>query len=56
MSMTDGQRVWVARRLFAESNRLTNPELIGALWNNLCAKDRQFWLDRANAQSAGEED
>lgn len=46
---TTMQRVATARRLFGTWARVTNPELLAALWNNLSATDRALWLDLADA-------
>lgn len=49
--MTEGKRVWAARRLFGEWTGVTNLELLGALWNNLEPDDREVWLRRADEQA-----
>lgn len=45
--MTDMERLSAARRLFATWTGVTNPELLAALWSNLCAGDRALWIGRA---------
>ena len=42
------QRVHLARKLFQQAEKLTNPEVTAAFWNNLCPEDRQLWLDRVD--------
>lgn len=46
--LSDIQRVHLARKLFQQAERLTNPEVIAAFWNNLSPEDRQLWLDRVD--------
>lgn len=48
--MTDIERLNAARRLFGKWTGVTNPELLAALWNNLCAGDRALWVKRAGEQ------
>lgn len=47
MTEMERRRRNLARRLFAEWHGLTNPELVGAMWNNLSPDDRAVWLQRA---------
>lgn len=46
--LSDIQRVYLARKLFQQAEKLTNPEVVAALWNNLSKEDRQLWLDRVD--------
>lgn len=46
--LSDIQRVYLARKLFQQSQKLTNLELTAAVWNSLNAEDRQLWLDRVD--------
>ena len=48
--MTDIERLNAARRLFGTWTGVTDPELLAALWNNLCAGDRALWLKRAGEE------
>lgn len=45
--MTEGQRLNVARQLFAQWTGVTNPDLLAALWGNLAPEEREVWLTRA---------
>lgn len=46
--LSDIQRVYLARKLFQQAEKLTHPEVIAVFWNNLSAEDRQLWLDRVD--------
>ena len=46
-------REQLARKLFTEWTRVTNGEILAALWHNLSAEDREHWLVLAGERLTG---